>query len=97
MTAALEAGAEDFSDEGDAWQILTAPADLIPVRDALKEASYQIDSARITMLPLNTVEVEGKDAERALSLIDTLDDHDDVQNVYANLDVSEATLAAMEG
>jgi YebC/PmpR family DNA-binding regulatory protein len=96
MAAALEAGAEDVIDQGESWQVMTAPSDLIAVRDALEKAGFTIESAELTMVPDNTVQVTGEDAERVLRLIDALEDHDDVQKVFANFDMPAETLEALE-
>lgn len=96
MEAALEAGAEDVTDAGDWWQVLCEPTDYIPVREALEAAGMAVESGEITMIPTTTVAVEGRDAEKVLSLIDNLEDHDDVQKVYANFDVPDDQVAALE-
>jgi YebC/PmpR family DNA-binding regulatory protein len=96
MAAALEAGAEDVEPIEDSWQVTTEPAQLIAIRDLLEKSGLPIESAEITMVPGNTVSVAGDDAERVLKLIDALEDHDDVQKVYANFEMPEDTLAALE-
>ncbi len=90
--AALDAGAEDVRDEGDVYEVVTAPADFIEVRDALLAAGLEPQTAEISMIPANTVELEGKPAEQMLKLMDMLEDNDDVQNVYANFDISEGEI-----
>jgi len=95
--AALEAGAEDVKDEGDFYEVITAPADFIEVRDALVAAGLEPQTAEVTMIPANTVEVEGKNAEQMLKLMDMLEDYDDVQNVYANFDIPEQEIARIMG
>lgn len=97
MTLALEAGAEDVEDEGEGWVVSCAPADFIPVRDAINKAGIAVESAAITMVPNNTVECTGNNARKVMNLIDALEDHDDVQNVYANHNIPDEELAAMEG
>jgi YebC/PmpR family DNA-binding regulatory protein len=89
---ALEAGAEDVKDEGDGYEIITEPGAFIEVRDALAAQGLQWQSAEITMIPQTTVQLEGKQAEQMLKMIDKLEDNDDVQNVYANFDISEEEL-----
>lgn len=89
---ALEAGAEDVNDEGDVYEVTTGPADFIEVRDAMATAGLQWETADIAMLPQNQVQLEGKPAETMLKLMDALEDNDDVQNVFANFDISEAEL-----
>lgn len=89
---ALEAGAEDVKDEGDGYEIITDPGAFIEVRDALAAQGLQWQSAEVTMIPQTTVQLEGKQAEQMLKMIDKLEDNDDVQNVYANFDISEEEL-----
>ncbi len=87
--AALEAGAEDVKDEGDALEVITDPGDFMQVREALGAKGLKWETAEITMLPQTMVQLEGKQAEQMLRLMDKLEDCDDVQNVYANFDISE--------
>jgi YebC/PmpR family DNA-binding regulatory protein len=93
--AAIELGAEDVRDEGDTLLVITSPGDLERVRDGLKQAGLPDPaSAEVTMNPQNTVELAGKDAETALKLVDALEDHDDIQNVYSNLEVDESQVGS---
>lgn len=85
MEAALEAGAEDIKDSGDTWDVITTPADFEAVRDALK--SFNPIHAEISMIPQNTVELSRPDAEKMLKLMEVIEEHDDVQKVYANFDI----------
>lgn len=94
---ALEAGADDVKDEGDGYEIITEPGAFIEVRDALAAQGLQWQSAEITMIPQTTVQLEGKQAEQMLKMMDKLEDNDDVQNVYANFDISEEELANFMG
>lgn len=94
---ALEAGAEDVKDEGDGYEIITDPTAFIEVRDALAAQGLEWQSAEVTMIPQTTVQLEGKQAEQMLKLMDKLEDNDDVQNVYANFDISEEELANFMG
>lgn len=87
MEAALEAGADDFSASDDAYEVVTSPERVEPVREALEKAGLAIRSAEVTMVPKNTVSLAGETAAAALKLLELLDDHDDVQNVSANLDL----------
>ena len=89
---ALEAGAEDVKDEEDVYEVITEPEDFIPVRDAMAAADLEWETAETTMIPQNQVMLEGKSAETMLKLMDALEDNDDVQNVYANFDISEDEL-----
>jgi YebC/PmpR family DNA-binding regulatory protein len=92
---AVEAGAEDLTDEGDRWVVTCAPADLAPVRSALEGAGMQVESAEPAMVPSTTVPVEQEgEVRRVLRLLEALEDHDDVQNVWSNFDTSDEVLAA---
>ena len=96
MLAALEAGAEDISDGGDTWQVTTAPTDVHTVRTALEEGGMAVTSIDLTMLPSTTVELdEASKAKSVLRVIDALEEHDDVQNVYANFDIPESVLESV--
>jgi transcriptional/translational regulatory protein YebC/TACO1 len=97
MEAALEAGADDIADQGDTWQVTSAPTDLHTVRDALEAAGIEFDSADLTMLPTSTVELGSEgDARKVLKLLDALEDLDDVQNVFANFDIPDSILQTVE-
>ncbi|HEX9969841.1 MAG TPA: YebC/PmpR family DNA-binding transcriptional regulator, partial [Acidimicrobiales bacterium] len=97
MDVALEAGAEDLQDQGDTWQLTSAPQDLPGLREALEAAGIAFDSADVTMLPTTTVPLDTEaDARKVLKLIDALEDHDDVQNVYANFDIPDAIIELVE-
>jgi YebC/PmpR family DNA-binding regulatory protein len=95
MMAALEAGAEDVRDEGESFDVITSPEEFVQVREALAAAGVTFASAEVTMLPKNTVSLQGKEAQQMLRLMENLEDHDDVQNVYANFDIPDNVLAAM--
>ena len=98
MEVAMEAGAEDLSDEGEQWVVTSAPADLMAVRAALEEAALEPGASELSMVPTSTVEVTSEsEAKRVLRRIEALDDHDDVQNVYSNFDIPDAVMAAYEG
>jgi YebC/PmpR family DNA-binding regulatory protein len=98
LEVAMEAGAEDLSDDGEQWTVTSAPADLVAVHDALAAASLNPGASELTMVPTSTVEVGSEsEAKRVLRLIEALDDHDDVQNVYSNFDIPDAVMAAYEG
>jgi YebC/PmpR family DNA-binding regulatory protein len=96
LEVALEAGAEDMTSEDGLFQITTDPASFEDVRAALEEQSIPMASAELTMVPENTVKVNEKEASRVLRLMDALENHDDVQNVYSNFDIPEEILAALE-
>ncbi len=91
-----DAGAEDMVNEGEFYAITTAPENFEKVRAALEAAKITPAVAESTELPKNTVKVEGKDAEHVLKLIEALEEHDDVQNVFANFDISDETLEKMK-
>ena len=86
MEAALEAGAEDVLDEGDTWVIHTAMTDFTTVRDALEAADIVMQEAVLAQVPQNLTAVDADTGQKVLRLMDALDDNDDVQNVYANVD-----------
>jgi YebC/PmpR family DNA-binding regulatory protein len=93
MEVALEAGAEDLADQGDTWQLTSAPTDLHTLAKALEDAGIAYDSADLTMLATQTVPLDNEgDARKVLRLIDGLEDLDDVQNVYANFDIPDSIL-----
>ncbi len=97
MEVTLEAGADDLEDEGDSWRVTSAPSELPAVRTALEEAGIAFDSAEVTMVPSNVVELDTAEAAKSvLRLIDALDDLDDVQDVYANFDVPTEILESIE-
>lgn len=95
LMLAIEAGAEDLKTEDDAFEIITAPEDLEKVRKALEARKLEIESANLTMYPKSTVKIEGKDAEQFLSLMEALEEHDDVENVYSNFDIAAEILEQM--
>ncbi|HUQ39869.1 MAG TPA: YebC/PmpR family DNA-binding transcriptional regulator [Acidimicrobiales bacterium] len=98
MEVALEAGAEDLEDQGDTWQLTCPPGDLPAVRGALEGAGMAIESAEPTMLSTTSVPLDSEgDARKVLKLVDLLEEHDDVQAVYANFDVPDAVLELVEG
>jgi YebC/PmpR family DNA-binding regulatory protein len=96
MLAALDAGAEDIVDEGDTWRVTAAPTDLHAMRSAVEAASIPFTSADLTMLPTQTVPLDDEGTARGVvRLIDALEDHDDVQAVYANFDIPDDVLQAV--
>ncbi len=103
MEVVIEAGADDVQPmpdpDGiiaqDGWEISTAPGDLAAVQQALESANIKYSEANIAMVPVNSVEVHGKEAQQVMRLIDLLESHDDVQNVYSNVEINdEEALAA---
>ena len=98
MEVAVDAGAEDLSDEGDRWVLTCAPTDLHGVQSALENAGLQPESAELSLEPTTTVPVtEEAEARRILRLLEAIDDHDDVQAVHANYDIDDKVLASFEG
>ncbi len=94
MEAALEAGAEDLdSDDAEYYRITTAPDELHQVKSALEEAGVEVETAEFDMAPSTTVRLEGKPAHQMIRLMEAFDDHDDVQNVWANFDIDDEILA----
>jgi YebC/PmpR family DNA-binding regulatory protein len=92
LTAVLEAGAEEVNDLGDSFEVVSEPGDVVAVRKALQDAGIDYDSAEAGFLPSVTVELDEEGAGKVFRLIDALEDCDDVQNVYANYDVSDEVL-----
>jgi len=94
MSIALDAGAEDMKNDPreDNYEIITAPENLDTVKNAIAGHKMDISLAEVTMLPKNYVPLEGNAAEQMIRLIDALEDHDDIQNVYANFDIADDTL-----
>jgi len=96
MTAALDAGADDLRDDGDNWEVVSAPEAFPTVKDAVEKLGVETASAQVAMLPKNYVSLEGRAAQSMLKLLDLLEDHDDVQHVWSNMDVDEKELEAFE-
>ena len=94
---AIELGADDVKTEDDMVTVVTEPKEFERIRDGLKAAGMpEPETAEVSMVPENKVHLTGRDAEVALKLLDTLEDNDDVQNVYSNLDVDESALEDAE-
>lgn len=91
MSIALDAGAEDMKNDPDEenYEIITAPEDFTRVKDAVEKANIPVASAEVSMLPKNYVVLDEKAAEQMVRLMDALEDHDDIQNVYANFDIPD--------
>lgn len=90
MDIVLEAGADDVREEEDSFEVITEMADFEAVKKAVEEAELKYEVAELTMIPQNETEVDGKDAEKMVKLIDGLEDCDDVQNVYTNADIPDS-------
>jgi YebC/PmpR family DNA-binding regulatory protein len=98
MMAALEAGADDVSSDGDAFRVTCDPSAVYDVRDALQAAGIEVDSADSTMVASLSVEVtDTDDARKVLRIIDALEDNEDVQDVYSNFDISDELMEAVGG
>jgi YebC/PmpR family DNA-binding regulatory protein len=96
LMAVLEAGAEEVNDLGDSFEVITEPTDLVAVRTALQDAGIDYESAEGSFVPSVQVPLDEDGARKVLRLVDALEDLDDVQNVYANFDVSDEVLQAVE-
>ncbi len=94
MSIVLDAGADDLQDDGSAWSVVTPPEVFEKVRDALTTAGITPDAAEVGWVPQNYIKLAGTQAQQMLRLIESLEDHDDVQHVYANFDVDEKELQA---
>lgn len=96
MEASIDAGAEDVSNEGDSFEVSCQPNDLEPLKKALSEAGFTIESSEVSMEPSTTIDVSDK-AAQVLKLIEMIEDLDDVQNVYSNLDISDEAMQKING
>lgn len=96
IEAAVEAGAEDVKEEDDMFEVVTDVAGFEAVKESITALGITPEMAQITMIPSNTVPLEGKNADTMIRLMDFLEDHDDVQHVYANFDIPDEVLAAAE-
>jgi YebC/PmpR family DNA-binding regulatory protein len=94
MNAVLEAGADDFQDDDDNWEVLTTPDVFHAVHEAVKALGIEPAAASVSMIPQNYVKLEGKVAQQMLKLMEVLEDHDDVQHVYSNFDIEEKEIEA---
>ncbi|MCX6423881.1 MAG: YebC/PmpR family DNA-binding transcriptional regulator [Actinobacteria bacterium] len=96
LGAVLDAGAEEVNDLGESFEVVSEATDVVAVRTALQSAGLDYESAEATFLPSVTVELDEEGARKVFKLIDVLEDSDDVQNVYANFDVSDDIMASVE-
>jgi len=94
MAAALDAGADDLRDDGDSWEVLTAPEAFPAVKEAIDKLNIETVSAQVSFLPTIYVSLEGKPAQSMLKLLDLIEDHDDVQHVWSNADIGEKDIEA---
>ncbi|MDT0201454.1 YebC/PmpR family DNA-binding transcriptional regulator [Nocardioides sp. AE5] len=96
LEATLDAGAEDVTDHGEAWRVLSEATDVVAVRSALQSASLDYDSAEVEFVASLDIPVDAEAATKVFRLIDALEDLDDVQNVFSNIDVPEDVMAELE-
>ncbi|MEU4746615.1 YebC/PmpR family DNA-binding transcriptional regulator [Actinosynnema sp. NPDC023658] len=96
LMAVLDAGAEEVNDLGESYEVVSEAGDLVAVRKALQEAGYDYESAEANFLPSVSVQLEAEGARKIFKLIDALEDCDDVQNVFANFDVSDEVMAEVD-
>ncbi|HTH24466.1 MAG TPA: YebC/PmpR family DNA-binding transcriptional regulator [Vicinamibacterales bacterium] len=94
LSIALEAGADDMSDDGDNWEVLSDPGAFEAVREAVKASGVEPASAQVAMLPQNYVKLTGAPANQMIRLMDALDDHEDVKQVWSNFDIEEKEIEA---
>src|SRR5437899_11219506 len=94
MSAVLDAGADDLIDDEDNWEVLSTPDVFPAVNDAVKQLGIEPATAKVSMIPQNYVKLEGKAAQQMVRLMESLEDHDDVQNVSSNFDISEKEIEA---
>jgi len=94
MAAVLEAGADDMVDDGDTWEVLTAPAAYDAVREAVTKLAIEPVSAAVAMVPAEFVTLTGREAQSMLKLLDNLEDHEDLQHVWSNVDIDEKEIEA---
>ena len=97
LIAAIDAGAEDVREDGDLLRVVCEPADVSAVREALEHSGVEVQSSELAMEPKSTVTVKGSEAEWLLRLVDTLEEHDDVNEVHANFDVPQEIIEKLAG
>jgi len=97
MGIVLDAGADDLRDDGSAWEVVTPPEAFEPVREALVKGGITPSSAEISMVPQNYIKLTGSEAAQMVRLVEALEEHDDVQHVYANFDIDEKEIQAAVG
>ena len=94
LNSALEAGADDVNDDGEAWEVVSSSDNFEAIHDAIKTLGIEPISANVAMIPQNFVKLEGKEAQQMLKLMNAIEDQDDVQHVWANFDVEEQGIEA---
>ncbi len=95
LELALEAGAEDVQEEETTFEVLISPSDFEAVKSAFEGEAWAFNLAEVSMIPQNTIKLEGKKAEQMLNLMETLEDNDDVNHVYANFDIPDEVMEAL--
>ena len=95
LSLALEAGAEDIKESETQFEVITNPADLESVRKAFDAGGLRYVLAEMSMIPQNTVKLEGRDAERMLNLMEALEENDDINHIYANFDIPDEVMEAL--
>jgi YebC/PmpR family DNA-binding regulatory protein len=96
LELAIDAGADDMQTVDDCYEITTSVESFEPVRKAIEDAGIEIQSSELTRIPQNTVNVEEKYCKSLLRLMDTLEDHDDIQKVYSNFEITDEIMATIE-
>ena len=94
MSAVLDAGADDLQDDDDNWEVLSTPEAFPAVNEAVKKLGVEPATAQVSMIPQNYVKLEGKPAQQMVRLMEALEEHDDVQHVWSNFDISEKEIEA---
>jgi transcriptional/translational regulatory protein YebC/TACO1 len=94
MAAALDAGADDLRDDQDNWEVVSSPEAFASVHEAVKALHIEPASAEVAMIPQNYVKLEGKAAQQMVRLMEALEEHDDVRNVWSNFDIEEKEIEA---
>ena len=97
MNIVLESGGEDLNDDGENWEVTTDPGSYETVLEAVKKAGMEVVHSEVGMVPQNYIKLEGAAANQMIRLLEAIEDHDDVQNVYSNFDMDQAQLAEMAG
>jgi YebC/PmpR family DNA-binding regulatory protein len=97
LSIVLDAGAEDLRDDGSAWEVVTPPEAFEAVREALTKAGVKAESAEIAWVPQNYIKLTGSAAQQMVKLVEALEEHDDIQHVFANFDIDEKEMAVMAG
>ncbi len=97
MEVVIDAGGDDVIDDDESWQVLCSPARFMAVRQALEAAQFPQERAQITQIPSSTITCTGGDARRLINLLEALEEHDDVQKAYANFEIPDEEMTALEG